>query len=303
MSRPLRELFVDRTRQLGAFQRMLEGQLPRRIMVMTAGPGMGKSWVLRTYAQAAQDGGYPVALFDFADGNAYDALALVTRSRDMLGAAGFERLNQAILEAATPQVKLDLANTPTAPIDVNVSGATVDGSININQGAINISGNRFTIQTNDPLIRRAIEDRINTVFFEGLAELTKQRRAVFLFDSYERLGDDERDWNASPVNRWIVDELLARMRDNRLPNVIAVLAGRRAPEFGVEWNEIYGRISLEPLTCDDVGVYLRERRGLRIITEAELARLCQAIGGNPSVLGILGDNLEQANKPVPDDEW
>lgn len=303
MSRPLRELFVDRTRQLAAFQKMLEGQTPRRIMVMTAGPGMGKSWMLRTYTQQARDNSFPVALFDFADGNAYDALALVTRSRDMLAPGGFERLNKAILDAATPQVKLDLASVPTAPIDVDLSGASVEGPVNINQGAINISNNRFTIQTNDPLIRRAIEDRINTVFFECLVELTAQRRAVFIFDSYERLVDEEREWNASPANRWIVDELLGRIRDNRLPNVIAVLGGRRAPEFGVEWNEVLGRISLEPLTCDDVGLYLRERRGLRIITEMELARLCQAVGGNPSVLGIVGDNLEQANKPVSDDEW
>lgn len=294
---------MDRIRQLSAFQKMLDGQTPRRIMVMTAGPGMGKSWMLRAYAQHAREKKVPVALFNFADGNAYDALALVTRSRDMLAPDAFERLNQTILEAANPQIKLNLADVPTAPIDVNLSGATVDGSVNINQGAINITNNRFTIQTNDPLIRRAIEDRITTVFFENLAELTARHCAVFLFDGYERLIDDEREWNASPVNHWIVDELLARMRDNRLPNAIAVLAGQSAPEFDVEWNEVLGRISLEPLTCDDVSVYLRERRGLRIITEAELARLCQAVGGNPSVLGIVGDNLEQANKPVPDDEW
>lgn len=303
MSRPLRELFVDRTRQLSAFQKMLEGQTSRRIMVMTAGPGMGKSWMLRTYVQQARDAGVFVALFDFADGNAYDALALATRSRDLLAPSGFERLNQAILDAATPQVRLDLGTIPTETVDVNLSGATISGPVSINQGAINITGNRFNLQTNDPLIRRALEDRINTVFFESLAELTAQRRAAFLFDSYDRLNEDEPDWNASPVNRWIVGELLTRLRDGQLPNVVAVLAGRRAPELSDDWNDIRGRISLEPLTCEDVGLYLRERRGLRIITEAELARLCQAVGGNPSVLGIVGDNLEQANKPVADDEW
>ena len=55
MAKTLRELFVDRARQLDAFQKMLAGQTPRRIMVLTAGPGMGKSWLIRTYAQAARD--------------------------------------------------------------------------------------------------------------------------------------------------------------------------------------------------------------------------------------------------------
>ncbi|HEU5100074.1 MAG TPA: hypothetical protein VFU22_13690, partial [Roseiflexaceae bacterium] len=81
-------------------------------------------------------------------------------------------------------------------------------------------------------------------------------------------------------------------------------AGRRAPEFGTEWNEVLGRISLEPLECADIKIYLRERRGLSAITDAEAERLGQAVAGSPQVLGLIGDNLEQANKPKPqDDEW
>lgn len=303
MSRTLRELFVDRTRQLDAFRRMMEAQTPRRIMIMTAGPGMGKSWVIRTYAQQAKERGLPIAMFDFSDGLAYDALGLVTRSRDMLGAEHFGRVTQAILEATTPRVNLNLENIPTDRVDVNLSGATISGGVTVNQGAVNITGNQFNIQTSDPLIRRAIEDRINTVFFEDLAALAQTTRPIFLFDTYDRLIDEERDWTSSAVNRWVVVDLLGRIRDSRLPNTIVVIAGRSAPEFGIEWNEVLGRIQLEPLTRDDVRVYLRDRRGLGIITDAELERLSQASGGNPSVLGIIGDNLEQANRPMTDDEW
>jgi hypothetical protein len=50
--------------------------------------------------------------------------------------------------------------------------------------------------------------------------------------------------------------------------------------------------------------YLRDRRGLSVITDAEAARLCQAVAGNPQVLGLIGDNLEQANAPAAnDDDW
>ncbi|MBC8160884.1 MAG: AAA family ATPase [Roseiflexaceae bacterium] len=303
MSRPLRELFVDRTRQMDAFRKMMDGQTQRRVMVLTAGTGMGKSWVLRTYEEQARARGLPVARIDFSDGQAYDTLTLVLKSRDLLGTQLFAALDQAILDAATPQINIDLQGAAAAPIDIDVSGATVAGSVNVNQGNITVSGNQFAINTNDPLIRRALEDRINRVFFRCLAELTAQSRVVFLFDSYEQLADDERNWASSPAHRWVVEELLRRIRTGELTQVVVVLAGRSAPEFEVEWNTLLGTIQLEPLTCDDVGVYLRERRGLGIITDTELARLCQAIGGNPSVLGLIGDNLEQANTPVADDEW
>ena len=294
---------MDRTRQLNAFERLIDGRAKWRIMVLTAGPGMGKSWVLRTYEQLAKDLGLPHALIDFADGNPYDALTLVTRSRDLLGTEHFNKLTQAIIEATTPQARIEITGLPADQVHVDLTGATVGGSVNVTPGATNVTGNTFNILTTDPLIRRAVEDRINSVFFTCLAELSAQQRVIFLFDSYGRLVDDERDWSASAANRWIVDELLTRIRDGRLTNVAVVIAGRSAPEFGIEWNDVLGRISLEPLARDDIRTYLRERRGLSIITDAELERLSQAIGGNPSVLGIVGDNLEQANTPVKDDEW
>ena len=303
MAKTLRELFVDRARQLDAFQKMLAGQTPLRIMVLTAGPGMGKSWLIRTYAQAARDRGLPVAQFDFADARSYDALTLASRSRDQFGGADFARLDAAIAEATVARINLNLEGLPADRVDVNLSGATIGGPVTVNQGAVNVSDNTIVFQTNDPLIRRAAEDRINQAFFACLAELSATTRMVFLFDTYDRLIDDEGDWASSPTNRWIIDELLTRMRDGQLPNVIAVIGGRRAPKFGIEWNDVLGRIQLEPLTCDDITIYLRERRGLSIITDTEIERLCQAVAGNPSVLGIIGDNLEQANHAVKDDDW
>ena len=99
-------------------------------------------------------------------------------------------------------------------------------------------------------------------------------------------------------------QLLARIRDGKLANVAIVLAGRRVPEFGVEWNEVLGRVTLDLLDCSYITEYLRERRGLSSISDAQAQVLCQAVAGNPQVMGLIGDNLEQANKPkAEDDEW
>ncbi|HET9224910.1 MAG TPA: hypothetical protein VFO07_20520 [Roseiflexaceae bacterium] len=318
MAKTLRELFVDRTRQSDAFRKMLEGQTRRRIMVLTAGPGMGKSWMLQIFAQEAIDRGLPLVRIDFADGQAYDALMLVLRFRDAFGAQHFEGLMQAIGEATSARVTIAADGGRPQPVPTPVAeSVTVDtgggdfaaGDIDKRQGQVFIDGpvvqgNYFVFQTDNPLVRQVIEDRITAAFFDCLAKLTAQTRAVFLFDTYERNSLEADRWSPSAADRWIIGQLLARIRDGKLPNVVVVLAGRRAPEFGTEWNEVLGRISLEPLECADIKIYLRERRGLSAITDAEAERLCQAVAGSPQVLGLIGDNLEQANKPKPqDDEW
>src|SRR5215211_6875524 len=116
MRKTLRELFVNRTRQSDAFRKMLEGQSRRRIMILTAGPGMGKSWLLQIFAQEAGSRKLPLVQIDFADGQAYDTLMLVRRCRDSFGPEHFNALTQAINDATTARLTLttDTAGPPAA---------------------------------------------------------------------------------------------------------------------------------------------------------------------------------------------
>jgi len=308
MSKTLRELFVNRVKQSDIFSRMLEGQTRRRIMVITAGAGLGKSWLLRLFAAEAISRKLPLAQLDFADGQAYDALALVLGCRDALGAEHFTAVDLAISEATTTRVALSASGaTTTAPVNIGIGNENTLTSSTISVSYVGntiVRDNSFYIQADNPILRQAIEDRINSAFFESLDALSARSRVVFLFDTYERNTLDSQRWSSSAADRWIAGQVLARIRDGKLPNVIAVLAGRRAPEFGVEWNEALGTISLDLLECSHVTEYLRERRGLSNISDEQAQVLCQAVAGNPQVMGMIGDNLEQANKPqVADDEW
>ena len=308
MSKTLRELFVNRVKQSDIFSRMLEGQTRRRIMVITAGAGLGKSWLLRLFAAEAISRKLPLAQLDFADGQAYDALALVLGCRDALGAEHFTAVDLAISEATTTRVALSASGaTTTAPVNIGIGNENTLTSSTISVSDVGntiVRDNSFYIQADNPILRQAIEDRINSAFFESLDALSARSRVVFLFDTYERNTLESERWSPSAADRWIAGQVLARIRDGKLPNVIAVLAGRRAPEFGVEWNEALGTISLDLLECSHVTEYLRERRGLSNISDEQAQVLCQAVAGNPQVMGMIGDNLEQANKPqVADDEW
>jgi hypothetical protein len=306
MTKTLRELFVNRVRQSDIFSRMLEGQTRRRIMVITAGAGLGKSWLLRLFAIEATNRKLPLAQLDFADGQAYDGLALVLRCRDSFGAEHFAAVDQAISDSTTARISL-AASGASAPVNVSIGNenSLTSSSINISDiGNTVVRDNAFYIQSDNSILRQAIEDRINGAFFESLELLTAQSRVVFLFDTYERNSLENERWSSSTADRWIVGQVLTRIRDGKLPNAIVVLAGRRAPEFGVEWNETLGTISLDLLECGHVTEYLRERRGLANISDEQAQVLCQAVAGNPQVMGLIGDNLEQAARPkVQDDEW
>ena len=243
MSKTLRELFVNRVRQSDIFSRMLEGQTRRRIMVITAGAGLGKSWLLRLFAVEAASRKLPLAQLDFADGQAYDALALVLRCRDAFGAEHFAAVDQAISESTTARVALSASGAPR-PRSMSASATRTrltSSTISVSDvGNTIVRDNSFYIQADNPILRQAIEDRINSAFFESLEALSAQSRVVFLFDTYERNTLESERWSPSAADRWIAGQVLTRIRDGKLPNAIAVLAGRRAPEFGVEWNEVLG---------------------------------------------------------------
>jgi hypothetical protein len=228
---------------------------------------------------------------------------LVRRIRDAFGDRHFNALTAAINAATTPRVVLEGGGG--GPVNINLGSNNQVGSVNIGDvaGGNIIKDNLFIIQGDNPLAIQAIEDRVTTVFFNDLKGLTSKQRAIFLFDSYERTSLDESRWLANAADRWISGQLLRRVREGDLPNVLVVLAGRRLPQFGIEWQDVVGRMPLENFVEEDVAQYLRENRGLSTLTDAEIRTLFTAVQGNPQLMGIIGDNLTQANRPVPDEEW
>lgn len=311
-TRPLEDLFVDRLEEIRKFRRSLEGASGRRIILVTAGPGMGKSWLLRRFAQEAEGRGNAHALIDFSDGQAYDVLTLVRRFRDLLGGPAFNRLTAAINEATTPRLVLaDQGGAePAGGPALSLAGAqTGDVRIGDVAGRNIIKDNLFVVQSDNPVLLQAIEDRVTQAFFESLEEVTMAGTVLLLFDSYERTAyerspqEGER-WVSNAADRWIQRELLLRIRDGRLLNTVVVLAGRRLPPFDAEWARVMGQLPLELFTVDDVGEYLRQNRRLATLSDAEVQTLYNAVQGNPQLLGLIGDNLERsASAAAPDDDW
>jgi hypothetical protein len=303
-TRSLQELFVDRLKQLDRFRKSLEGATSRRIILISAGSGMGKSWLLKRFANEAASRGARSVLIDFSDGQAYDVLTLVRRFRDALGAGHFNRLTAAINEATAPRLVISDGGGGGDTTGVNFGTSQIgDVSIGDVAGRNIIKDNLFIVQADNPLVIQAIEDRVTQVFFECLGELTVAGPVLFLFDTYERTSQSSEVWSSNVTDRWIQRELLTRIREGQLLNTVVVLAGRRLPDFGAEWAQVIGNLPIELFTQADVAAYLRENRGLSSLTDTEVQTLFNAVQGNPQLLGIIGDNLEQTVRPGDDDDW
>ncbi|NTW01965.1 MAG: hypothetical protein HGA19_11860 [Oscillochloris sp.] len=297
---------MDRLKQLDRFRKSLDGNTSKRVILVSAGAGMGKSWLLQRFACESAERGVRNVLIDFSDGQAYDVLTLVRRFRDALGATYFNQLTAAINEATAPRLVIsDNGSANSRNHSVVNFGYSQIGDVSIGDvaGRNIIKDNLFIVQADNPLVIQAIEDRITQVFFACLEELAAKEPLLFLFDTYERTSQSSESWASNVTDRWISRELLGRIRNGRLGNTVVVLAGRRLPNFGAEWAQVIGVLPIDQFTPTDVAIYLRENRGLSNLTDAEVQTLYNAVQGNPQLLGIIGDNLEQAVRPGDDDDW
>ncbi len=261
-------LWIDRPRQREALRRSLSGANEPKILVLCAGPGMGKSWLLRQFADDALHLGARVSLLDLSDDRAYDALALVRRLRDALGAPFFDPLTLTINEVTAPRLTVNVRARARATAQPLLAGAGHSG----------VKDNLFVVQTDDPRLLPAIDERVTRTFFACLEDLAAQAPVLLLFDSYEHASLDSERWLPGVADRWIRQELLRRVRDGRLRNTVVVLAGRVLPPFDASWAATLGVLTLEALSHAEVAHYLGARHGGERLSEAAVEQLFRRVG-------------------------
>jgi len=284
------EWFVDRLKQLQGFQKMLRGETDKCIMAIRAPAEMGKSWLIQRVRQECRAANLPTLYIDFRDRRPYDCLTIVRTARDQMGATAFNALTQTINELTGVNIQLSTAGesvgAPGGGAQINIGGQQanlVGAQVSVGDvaGGSIIKDNYFYVQADSGTARRAVEIRITDVFFACLIALaTPEKKCVFLFDSYEGVTEE--------ADRWLQDNLLSRLRDRQLPNVIAIIAGRTTPDFSDEWKARLASTGLDPFTQDDVMDYLTNKRK---VTGLDVATVFKTCGGRP---GLLSQMVELA---------
>jgi hypothetical protein len=284
------EWFVDRVKQMQGFQKMTRGETDKCIMSVQAPTEMGKTWLIQRLRRECVACNFPTLHIDFRDRRPYDYLTIIRTARDQMGAAAFNVLTQTINELTGVNIQLSTASASgVGGVQVSAGGqVTVGGDV---AGGNIIKDNQFFVQADSGTGRRAIEIRITDAFFACMAALaTPEKKCVFLFDSYEDVTEE--------ADRWLRDNLLTHLRDKQLVNIIAIIAGRKTPDFGDDWKARLASTGLEPLSQDDVKEYLTDKRKVAGLDVATVFKTC---GGRPGLLSQMVDLAAVGTEK--DEDW
>lgn len=279
--------FVNREKQYKGFQKMLGGDARKSVMMIEAPADMGKTWVIQRMRHHAEEQGVPVMHVDFRDRRSYDYLSLVRQARDQMGKSSFNKLTETI------------NNFTGVNINIGGSGAGDVNIADIEQSSLKtgdiaagdiIKDNKFYIQTDSEVARRAAEIKINDAFFDCVTELLDNGPVVFLFDSIEDI--------TAEAERWLQDYLLFQVREKQMPDAVVIIAGRKSLQMGVELKALVAKTGLDLFTEDHVREYIEDRRN---IDDLDIDTIFKTSGGFPGLLAKMADVA--AMDIEDDDDW
>jgi len=287
--------FVDRTRGLTLFRRMLTGESNKRILCILAQAGQGKTCFLLRLFRECRDQDMPVALLDFDPrrGGLTDYLSVAHTIRRHLGVectpnicacaarmSHLPRLTGLVTRDQTPGVNFGQGNVFT---DADVR--TVAGG-DIWQVFDNIFTGSLT-----PALAKQQRDEMGQALSRDLAALA---RAVLLIDAFEHAAQDTRIW----LENWLFDALALRQE---LPHVFVVIAGRpQCRSFFTPpplWSHLIVNVDFEPFTDDDILSHFRQRD--IPFEEHEIPLLLDLVArDSPAMMAQIGDRLHRARRGV-----
>ena len=128
-----------------------------------------------------------------------------------------------------------------------------------------------------------IERLINDAFFAALTALVSDRApVVLLFDSYEAIKPD--------ADRWLRQELLTRLRDSQLSDLVIIINGRHTPDLSeLNMSNLLVQTQLEPFDEPIVREYFEERRKLTL-EGLDWRTILVTSGGVPGALAMMADH-------------
>lgn len=283
--------FVDRTRELTLFHRMLTGEIDERVLLILEPGEIGKTCFLLKLADECekQRPPVPVALLDFDERRSglTDYLSVAREVRRCLG----DEQTPAICACEDDMYRRGpLVSIRTgegeAGVDWGRRGRFTEADISDVTGRdrIQIGSVSEAARTEDQIAWQKAE--MGRALCRDLASLTKaHRRAVLLVDTFEDASEQTRAW----LEQWIFSALR-----RELSRLLLVVAGRPQcrPFFEQPrlWSGLVAPLRFDPFTNDDILTHYR-LRGLTV-SEAETSLLTIA-RLSPAMMAQLGDRLEQ----------
>jgi hypothetical protein len=144
-----------------------------------------------------------------------------------------------------------------------------------------ITDNNALLRADSQQERQHAERQISNAFFDCLgAILLDKTPVVLLFDSVEAAPPE--------AERWLLDELLPRLNEETLKDLVIIITGRKTPDMSqVNIKHLLVETKLEPFVEADIREYFEERRK---ITDLDIRTIILTSGGVPGALAMMADH-------------
>jgi hypothetical protein len=204
---------ANRVEEIGRFEALLERQCQKRILLVKAPSGYGKSELIDRFTQVGRDrGNLGIVTLDL-DGSASGIAYLIARLQQKLKSERFPNYDKAVRQfLATPMIEMS---------------------------DIEIEGNENTLQillSTDEQQKQMRLARLEAAFFEDLAAI--RRPIVLLMDTFEKAPDE--------LKQWLGNRFLAQVSEG-LPQFRVVVAGQEIPETKLDWRSCHHCCVLGPI--------------------------------------------------------
>ena len=207
---------ANRTDELAFFQKMVQGQVEPRILLIQAASGYGKTGLMGRFADQCPIGTLAVPLNLKAAGGLGIAYVFY-RIRKVLAAHRFPHYERAIATFLHPDRTV---------AEIKISGNKLSGD----QSKIQV-----VLQGQSEADRQFRLQQVQSAFFKDLRQC--RSAIVFILDTFN---------GATPeLQAWVEGQFLMEVADNQ--GLYCVVAGQQVPEASIEWESLHHRFCLKPI--------------------------------------------------------
>jgi hypothetical protein len=255
---------ANRTDELAFFQKMVQGQIEHRILLIQAASGYGKTGLMGRFADQCPTGTIAVRL-DLKAAAGLGIAYVFYRIRKVLAVQAFRNYEQAIAK---------FLPSDRTMAEIEISGNELSGDQSLIQ---------VVLQGQSEAERQFRLQQVQSAFFKDLRQ--SRSSIVFILDTFN---------GATPELRaWVEGQFLMEVADNE--RLYCVVAGQEVPEASIEWEPLHHKCCLKPIRDHELWYRYAKDAGLPF-DQKELGMLVDLFEGVPSLIGQALGKVTQSRQ-------
>ena len=255
---------ANRTDELAFFQKMVQGQIAHRILLIQAASGYGKTGLMGRFADQCPTGTIAVRL-DLKSAGGLGIAYVFYRICKALKAHRFSHYERSIATFLHPDRTV---------AEIEISGNELSGD----QSNIQV-----VLQGQSETERQFRLQQVQSAFFKDLRQCRSS--IVFILDTFNE---------ATPeLKAWVEGQFLMEVADYE--RLYCVVAGQEVPEISIEWERLHHSCCLKPIREHEAWFRYAKDAGLPF-DQKELGMLVDLFEGVPSLIGQALGKVTQSRQ-------